>query len=89
MARVRKVPLIKGKKRVVYHSGDPEVVQTISCGECETKTQSVTIQIGKVKADRENISRTVIIGRACANSEGHKDGKKYLWPIDDWIVPRV
>jgi hypothetical protein len=88
MARVRKVPLIKGNKRVVYHSGDPEVVQSLFCGECERLTQSATIQIGKTKADRENISRRVIIGRACANIEGHKDGKKYLWPSDDWIVPR-
>jgi len=89
MARVRKVPLIKGKKRVVFHSGEPEVVQSLFCGECEMLTQSATIQIGKQKADRENISRTVIVGRACANSEDHKDGKKYLWPVEGWVVPRV
>ena len=89
MPRVRKVPLLKGQKRVVYHSGDPEVVQTLFCGECDKPTQSVTIQVGKARADREKISRIVIIARACANSEGHKDGKNYLWPIDDWIVPRV
>ena len=88
MSRVRKVPLIKGKKRIVYNTDGPEVVQTIFCGECKKMTQSATIQIGKAKADRENISRIVIVGRACPNSEGHKDGKKYLWPNDDWIVPR-
>jgi len=89
MARVRKVPLIKGPKRIIYNSDGPEVVRSLFCGECEKLTQSATIQLGKVKADRENISRRIIIGRACANSEGHKDGKKYLWPGDGWIVPKV
>jgi len=89
MARVRKVPLIKGQKRIVYNADGPDVVQSLFCGECNRLTQSATIQIGKQKADRENISRTVIVGRACANSEDHKDGKKYLWPAEGWIVPRV
>ena len=89
MARVRKVPLVYGKKRVVYHSGDPEVVQSLFCGECEKLTQAVTIQIGKATADRKKISRVLTIGRACANSEGHKDGKNYLWPSEGWIIPRV
>jgi len=87
MARVRKVPLIKGPKRVIH---DPElaIVQSIFCGECEKLTQSVTIQVGKERADREKISRTEIVARGCANVEGHKDGKKYLWPLEGWILPR-
>ena len=88
MARVRKVPLVYGKKRVVYHSGDPEVVQSLFCGECERLTQAVTIQIGKATADRKKISRVLTIGRGCTNSEDHKDGKNYLWPSESWIVPR-
>ena len=88
MARVRKVPLVKGPKRIIHNSDGPEVIQTLFCGECDKPTQSATIQVGKARADRENISRIEIAARACANSEGHKDGKKYLWPIDDWIIPR-
>lgn len=87
MARRRKVPLVKGPKRVIYNDDGPEVVRSLFCGECERLTQSVTIQIGDVKARRENITRTVIVARACGNSEAHKDKKKYLWPVDDWIIP--
>jgi len=89
MARVRKVPLIKGKKRVVYHSGDPEVVQSLFCGECDSLTQAVTIQIGKATADREGLPRIIKIGVACRKAGKHKDGKNYLWPSEGWIIPRV
>ena len=88
MPRVRKVPLIKGEKRVITNAEGLAIAQSLFCGECEKLTQSVTIQIGKATADRESITRIVTVGRACSNSEGHKDGKKYLWPNDDWIVPR-
>jgi len=89
MPRVRRVPLVYGRKRVLYKKGVPKIVQSVFCGECNLLTQSVTIQIGKAKADRENISRTVIIGRACKNFEGHSDGKKYIWPSEGWIFPRT
>ena len=89
MPRVRRVPLIKGRKRVLFENGEPFIKQSLFCGECEKLTQSVIIQVGKARADREGIPRTIIIGRACANSEAHKHGKKYFWPNDDWIVPRV
>lgn len=87
MARRRKVPLVKGPKRIIYDDDGPEVVQSLICGECEKLTQSVTIQFGEDKARREKISRTLIVARACANSESHKDKMKYLWPVDDWIIP--
>lgn len=89
MARVRKVPLIKGKKRVIWNADGPDkIVESLFCGECEKLTQAVTIQIGKATADRKKISRVLTIGRACANSAKHKDGKKYIWPVEGWILPR-
>lgn len=88
MARVRKVPLVKGEKRITYKGNDLAVVQSEFCGECNSLTQSVTIQIGKATAERKNISRVLKVGRACTNTEGHKDGKKYLWPDEGWIIPR-
>ena len=89
MPRVRKVPLVYGPKRVNYRDGKPDViVQSVFCGECGKLTQASTIQIGKARADREKISRVERNAFACANSEGHKDGKKYLWPSEGWILPR-
>ena len=88
MPRVRRVPLIKGPQRLKIKHDNLSIVQSEFCGECENLTQAATIQIGKARADRENISRVQNIGRACANSEGHKDGKKYLWPSEGWILPR-
>lgn len=64
------------------------IVHSLFCGECDSLTQSATIQIGKATAERKNISRVLNIGRACTNSEGHKDGMKYLWPDEGWIIPR-
>lgn len=89
MPRVRRVPLIYGRKRIIFKNGEPKIVQSVFCGECNSITQSVTIQIGKAKADRENIPRTIIIGRACPNSDKHSDGKKYIWPAEGWIIPRI
>ncbi len=89
MARVRKVPLEYGPKRIIYNSDGPEVVQSVFCGECNSLTQSVTIQIGKVKADREKIPRVIKIAVACRNSEKHKNGKSYIWPLEGWILPRI
>jgi len=88
MARVRKVPLVKGEKRVIRNAEGLAIAQSLFCGECNLLTQSVTIQIGKVKADREGIPRIIKIGVACRNSEEHKDGKNYLWPSEGWILPR-
>lgn len=88
MARVRKVLLVYGPKRIIFNSDGPEVVQSKYCGECDSLTQSVTIQIGKAKADRENIPRIIKIAVACRNSEKHKDGKNYIWPLKSWILPR-
>jgi len=88
MARLRKVPLTYGPKRVIWKSGDPKVVQSVFCGECDSLTQSVTIQVGDAKSKREKISRIIKIGVACRNSEKHKDGKNYLWPSEGWILPK-
>ena len=88
MPRVRKVPLVKGPKRVIYDSEGPVVVRSVFCGECNSLTQSVTIQVGEAKSKREGISRIIKIAVACRNSEKHKDGKNYLWPFEGWILPR-
>ncbi len=64
------------------------IVHSLFCGECIALTQAVTIQIGKATAARKMISRVQTVGRACTNSEGHKDGMKYLWPDEGWIIPR-
>lgn len=88
MARLRKVPLELGPKRIIYRSDGPDIVRSNFCGECGKLTQSVTIQVGKARADKENISRIEIVARGCANFEEHKDGKKYLWTLDNWIVPK-
>ena len=89
MPRVRRVPLCYGPKRVVFQDGKPDqIVQSVFCGECDKLTRSVTIQVGKARADREKISRVEKIGVACDNFERHKNKKKYLWPDKDWILPR-
>ena len=88
MARVRKVPLVKGDQRLKIEGRGLVIVQSEFCGECNSLIQSVTIQIGEATAKREGIPRTIKIGVACRKSEKHKDGKKYLWPSDDWIIPR-
>lgn len=88
MPRVRKVPLVKGPKRVIYNLDGPDVVRSVFCGECNSLTQSVTIQVGKAKSDREGIPRIIKVGVACRKSEKHKDGKNYLWPSEGWILPR-
>ena len=89
MPRVRKVPITLGKKRIRYTADGPEVVQTKFCSECGKVLQAVTIQIGKATADREKIPRTITVGYACRNSEKHKDGKNYIWPVKGWIFPRT
>lgn len=88
MPRVRKVPLVKGPKRIIYNEDGPEVVRSLFCDECGKLTQVVTIQVGKAKADREGIPRIIKVGVACRNSDEHKDGKNYLWPFEGWIIPR-
>ena len=88
MPRVRKVPIVYGPKRIIHTSEGPEIARTKFCGECEKVLQAVTIQIGKATADREDIPRIIKIGDACRNSDKHKDGKSYIWPSEDWILPR-
>lgn len=88
MARVRKVPLVKGEQRLKNEDGYLSIVQSEFCGECNSLTQSVTIQIGEAKAEREGIPRTIKIGVACRKSEKHKDGENYIWPSEGWIIPR-
>ena len=88
MARVRKVPLVKGRKRVIINAEGLAIAQSEFCGECNSLTQSATIQIGKATAERQGIPRIIKIGVACRYSEKHKDGKKYLWPSEGWIIPR-
>ena len=88
MARVRKVPLIKGVQRLKIAGYNLEIAQSLYCGECEKLTQAATIQIGKATAERQGLPRIIKIGVACRNSEKHKDGKNYLWPAEGWIIPR-
>ena len=88
MARVRKVPLVKGEQRLKIEGRGLAIVQSEFCGECNSLTQSVTIQIGEAKAKREKIPRNIKIGVACRKSDKHKDGKNYIWPSEGWIIPR-
>jgi hypothetical protein len=88
MARVRKVPLVKGEQRLKIEGDYLAIVQSLYCGECDSLTQAATIQIGKATADREGLPRIIKIGVACRKEGKHKDGMKYLWPSEGWIIPR-
>jgi len=88
MPRRRKVPLVKGPKRIRYlKSGDVEIVQSLFCGECGKKTQAATIQVGRERAKREGIKRTEEVARVCTNVEKHKTGNKYFWPLKKVEMP--
>jgi len=72
MPRPRKVALNKSAKRVRYKLGIPEIVQTLSCGECGKRLKLVSTQ-----------KPYLILGYGCYNIDDHKTGKIYLWIMKD------
>ena len=72
MPRPRIVALNKSAKRVRYIAGIPEIVQTLSCGECNRRVKTANTQ----KPYNE-------VALSCANVEEHKTGKIYLWIMKD------
>ena len=87
MPRRRKVPLIKGEKRLKDTKAGIVIVQTLFCGECKKRTTSAFIQRNAQVAKRENLPRFEEVARVCMNVEGHKDGKKYFWPLKNVTIP--
>ena len=81
MPRRKKIPLLKGEKKVRYKKGVPEIHQDLFCGECETKTIPATTQRNTVIAKHENLSRYEEVARVCENVGDHKSGKKHFWPV--------
>lgn len=88
MPRQKKVPLVKGEKRLIFkRAGDIEIEQTLFCGECKKRTQSATIRRNPEYAKVKGLPAFEEVARVCANTQGHKDGKKHFWPVKDVIIP--
>ena len=87
MPRQRKVPLIKGEKRLKDTKDGMVIVQTLFCGECGKRTISAAIQRNSKIAKRDNLPRYKEVARVCMNVDKHKDRQKYFWPIKDVYIP--
>lgn len=87
MPRAKKVPLERGKKRLIFKKSGIEIEQTLFCGECKKRTQSATIRRNPVYAKINGTSALEEVARVCANVAGHKDSKKHFWPVKDVIIP--
>jgi hypothetical protein len=88
MTRRKKVPLVKGEKRLSFkRNGDIAIERTIFCGECGKRTQSAMIRRNPKYAKEKGLRIVEEVARVCMNSEGHKDGKKHFWPIKEVVIP--
>ena len=87
MPRQKKVPLERGKKRLIFKKSGIEIEQTLFCGECKKRTQSATIRRNPKYAKVNGLPALEEVARVCANVEEHKDGKKHFWPVRDVIIP--
>lgn len=88
MPRQRKVPLVKGSRRLKHGKHGIEIVQTLFCGECGRRTKSAVTQRNSEIAKRDNLPRYEEVARVCDNIEGHKFKKKYFWPLKEVTIPK-
>ncbi len=70
MPRQRKVPVTKGKKRIVGAYAKLRIEQTLFCGECKRRLKSSITQ-----------KPHNVVARVCDNIEDHKTSKIYLWVL--------
>ncbi len=88
MPRRKKVPLKKGKQRLVTtRSGEMKIEHTLYCGECGKPTQSARIRRNAKAAKRDGLLVDEEVARACMNFEKHRDGKKHFWPVRGVVIP--
>ena len=88
MPRSKRIPLIKGKKRLrLKPNNEMQIKQTIFCSACGRPTQAATIRRNAKIAKSKGLPVIEEVARVCVNVEGHKDGKRYFWPVKNTIIP--
>jgi hypothetical protein len=72
MPRYKKIPKIKGERRVATIAGELQLRQTEFCGECHKRLKQSATQ-----------KPYVVTGQACHNVKQHKSGKILLWVAEN------